>query len=60
MNSGPSDVLHRFLSHVSMNVEEVYSSEQDGVVLTSCISECTFCVCDLFANLFVLLIRHVI
>jgi len=40
VNSGPSDVLHRFLSHVSMNVEEVYSSEQDGVVLTSCISEC--------------------
>ena len=41
MNSGSLDVLQRFLNHVALYVDEVYSSEQGGVVLTSCISECT-------------------
>ena len=40
-NSGPLDLLHRFLGHVAMNVEDVFSSDPGGpMVLTSCLLVC--------------------
>lgn len=40
-NSGASDILCRFLSHVSRHVVEIFSSEYgDSVALSSCILEC--------------------
>eukprot|EP00957_Ditylum_brightwellii_P030084 2277075-Ditylum_brightwellii.AAC.1 len=37
-NSGPMDMLHRFLSHVSCYVDEVFAN--DEMVLSSCLTEC--------------------
>lgn len=43
-NSGASDVLSGFLSHVSQHIVEVFSSEVgDTVALSSCILECKLC-----------------
>ena len=40
-NSGPLELLHRFLGHVAMNVEDVFSSDPGGpMVLTSCLLVC--------------------
>lgn len=39
-NSGPLDVLYRFVSHVSLNVENVFSTDPGGMmVLASCVTD---------------------
>ena len=40
-NSGPMDLLQRFLGHVAMNVDDVFSSDPGGpMVLISCLFGC--------------------
>eukprot|EP00978_Attheya_sp_CCMP212_P004084 scaffold8837_cov54-Attheya_sp.AAC.2 len=40
-NSGPMDMLARFLSHVSRHADQVFASESSGVMmLASCVTEC--------------------
>lgn len=40
-NSGPMDMLVRYLGHVAINVEDVFSSDPGGsMVLTSCVLGC--------------------
>jgi hypothetical protein len=40
-NSGPMDLLMRYLGHVATNVEDVFSSDPGGsMVLTSCVLGC--------------------
>lgn len=40
-NSGPMDLMMRYLIHVAMNAEDVFASDPGGtVVLTSCILSC--------------------
>jgi hypothetical protein len=41
VNSGPIDLIMKYLTHVAMNAEEVFASDPGGtVVLTSCILSC--------------------
>lgn len=40
-NSGPMDLLIKYLAHISINVEDVFSSEPGGtMVLASCVLSC--------------------
>lgn len=48
LNSGPFDLLRRFLVHVSLHVEEIFLSETDGtMILSSCVMDCkSYSVCQ--------------
>jgi hypothetical protein len=42
-NSGPMDLLMNYLTHISINVEDVFASDPGGtMVLTSCLLGCKF------------------
>ena len=43
-NSGPMDLVYKYLVHVATNVEDVFASDPSGTVaLTSCILSCKCC-----------------
>ena len=43
-NSGPMDLLLRYLGHIALSVEDVFSSDPGGsMVLTSCVLGCKYC-----------------
>lgn len=39
-NSGPFDILQRYVTHVALNVVEVFQSDQDSLALSSFIIDC--------------------
>ncbi|KAI2496726.1 hypothetical protein MHU86_17773 [Fragilaria crotonensis] len=39
-NSGPFDILQRYVSHVSLNVVDVFQSDQDSLALSGVIVDC--------------------
>lgn len=52
-NSGPMDLLMSYLTHLSMNVADVFASDPGGtMVLTSCVLGCKFLVGSYYVLLF--------
>jgi len=45
-NSGPYDALRHFLTHISLNVCDVFQSTDEGgrIILSKCLLDCKFCV----------------
>ena len=43
-NSGPFDLLKRYIAHVALNVEDVFGSDQDSIALASFVTDCEYCV----------------